>query len=146
MSLSDARYTQYKNADSRPVGSIGDVLKEHKPGQEPRFFLHEEMKMWLKKNLKMAIYITPVSDMSSVLSNKLAIHQFTTGANIDVSLSIDDELIMSGNQTVSLYGHKESIEKLSNIAEACMVQINQLLNVNTELRRRIELLENPIPV
>lgn len=126
---------------------IEDILKERKPGDKPRFFLHDEMKEWLKENL--SINMTAVDEGSTDynLRQKLSLYEdLTTGVNIDLDISIAGENIIRTIAPVHMRSHEKAFQTLVNVVETCMVKITQLEAENQELKRRIELIENPLPV
>ena len=126
---------------------IEDILKERKPGDKPRFFLHDEMKEWLKENL--SINMTAVDEGSTDynLRQKLSLYEdLTTGVNIDLDISIAGENIIRTVTPIHMRSHEKAFQTLANVVENCMIKITQLEADNQELKRRIELIENPLPV
>lgn len=126
---------------------IADTLKDRKPRDKPRFFLHDEMKQWLKDHLQVSHVVSTVSEYDSSLGAKLNSRgAFTRSIHSIVTLSIDNEVITESQYVTQVDGIKDSIKPLVNVSEACMIKISQLEAENEQLKRRIELLENPIPV
>lgn len=130
---------------------LGDILKDRKTTDKPRFFLHDEMKMWLKENLKIKIVPTARSEYSSILSSKLGIAAITFKLDIETNITIDNECLLQEIQSVDLDNTRTALEKLCSIVEACMVHINQMhaqINELTmecaQLKSQIQPLQNSL--
>lgn len=126
---------------------IEDILKERKPGDKPRFFLHDEMKQWLKENLIVSMKTLSTGSTDYNLRQKLSLYEdLTTGVNIDLDISIAGENIIRIVTPIHMRSHEKAFQTLVNVVETCMVKITQLEAENQELRKRVELIENPLPV
>lgn len=126
---------------------IDDILKDRKPGDKPRFFLHDEMKQWLKENLVVSMTTMSARSSDYNLRQKLSLYEdLITGVDIDLDISIAGENIIRTVAPVRMGSHEKAFQTLVNVVENCMVQITQLQAENQELRKRIELIENPLPV
>lgn len=125
---------------------ITDIIKDRKPGDKPRFFLHDEMKQWLKDNLILSVDTMNIYSYDSTLIKMLNVHSITTGHNLSIRCSIDGEHIAAYTSQLHMQGYEETLKTLANVCTNCMQHINQLHAENQELKKRIELLENPIPV
>lgn len=126
---------------------IEDTLKERKPGDKPRFFLHDEIKEWLKDHLRIDHVVATVSEVDVTLGAKLnSSGAFTRSITSTITVSLDDDVITESHYVTQVNGIKDSIKPLVNVSEACMIKISQLEAENEHLKRRIELLENPLPV
>jgi hypothetical protein len=124
---------------------IDDILKEHKTGEKPRFFLHDEMKAWLADNLRITIQAGVNHAYEYTLGQKLKVYSgnFPAGVNIKVEASIADELFVSQGVNFSLHEYVESLRSLATVTEECMFRILDLQRENEELKRRLDLIENP---
>jgi len=127
---------------------IDQILKDHKPGEKPRFFLHDEMKAWLADNLKIGIDAGINHEYDYNLTQKLGIHSgyLPAGINIKVDVLIDNEVLVSQGSNTYFPEIVTALKCLSNVSEQCMIQIRNLQIQNEELKRRIELLETPLPI
>lgn len=124
---------------------IDEILKEHKTGEKPRFFLHDEMKAWLADHLRITIQSGVNHAYDYTLGQKLKVYSgaFPAGINIKVEAYIADELIVSHGSSHSLHEYVESLRSLATVAEECMFRITDLQRENEELKRRLDLIENP---
>jgi hypothetical protein len=126
---------------------IDQILKDHKPGEKPRFFLHDEMKAWLADNLDITIIHSVNKSVDSTLSGKLGLYEtLTAGHNLQITVRLAGETISMHGVNLPLVDHEQAFRCLANVAENCMVQINQLQVENLELKRRLDLIENPLPL
>lgn len=129
---------------------INSILQERKPEDKPRFFLHDEVKAWLGDNLQINIRVSPNYSCKWDLQNKLQQYQIYNplliGFSLESSVLIDGETIqLQGSNTLML-----EMEQLASLLvtrlEMYDNQIKHLNATNEHLARRIELLENPIPL
>ena len=126
---------------------IDQILKDHKPGEKPRFFLHDEMKAWLGDHLKIDLEAGVNQSANYDLVNKLSLPSaLTIGTWVRINVSLDGESIISQGININMLDHEKAFVTLSNVVETCMVKITQLQIANEELTRRIQLLETPLPV
>lgn len=129
---------------------INDIMKERTPDQKPRFFLHDEVKAWLGDNLKVSIRVAPNYSSNYDVHNKLQEYGFynpiMVGFAMETTVTIDDELVyMQGSNTLMM--ETETLTKIMlHKFDAMEARIKHLEATNDHLRRRIELLENPLPV
>lgn len=125
---------------------ISETLKDYKPGDKPRFFLHDEVKQWLKDNLKVTVQSgdKPLNDPH--VSGMLNAAGLVEGHSLFIQIAIDNELICDRFCKFENTGYPQALKTLTNVMTSCMQQINQLHAENEELRKRIELLETPLPV
>ena len=124
---------------------IDQILKDRKPGEKPRFFLHDEMKAWLADNLKITIQAGVNHAYDYTLGQKLKVYSgnFPAGIHINVEASIADELFVSQGSNYSLHEYVESLRSLATVTEECMFRIVDLQRENEEFKRRLDLIENP---
>lgn len=126
---------------------IQDTLKDRKPDQKPRFFLHDEMVEWLRNNLTINTVFTPMYESDPQLCNKLAVPHLIKSFYIKTDIKIGDEPIMSDYKPgVNLDEWITSLRCITNVVDTCMQKIMHLQAENAELRKRIELIETPLPV
>jgi hypothetical protein len=127
---------------------IDQILKDRKPGEKPRFFLHDEMKAWLADNLRITIQAGVNHAYDYTLGQKLKVYSgnFPAGIHINVEASIADELFVSQGSNYSLHEYVESLRSLATVSEECMFRIVDLQRENEELKRRLDLIENPLPL
>lgn len=126
---------------------IDEVLKQHQPGDKPRFFLHDEMKAWLSDHLNITIEAGNNRSGDYSLQTKLNMHQgLTVGSWIRINVLIDGEPVAVKGINWYMEDHEKAFQTLATVAENCMIHIQKLQAENQELIRRIELLENPLPV
>lgn len=127
---------------------IDQILKDRKPGDPPRFFLHDEMKAWLADNLRITIQAGVNHAYDYTLGQKLKVYSgnFPAGIHINVEASIADELFVSQGSNYSLHEYVESLRSLATVSEECMFRILDLQRENEELKRRLDLIENPLPL
>jgi predicted aldo/keto reductase-like oxidoreductase len=126
---------------------IDQILKDHKPGEKPRFFLHDEMKAWLGDNLDIQVIHGVNKSADFTLSGKLGLYEtLTAGHNLQITVRLAGEIISMHGVNLSLVDHEQAFKCLANVTENCMIQITQLQQENLELKRRIDLIENPLPL
>jgi len=124
---------------------IDQILKDRKPGDPPRFFLHDEMKAWLADHLRITIQAGVNHAYDYTLGQKLKVYSgnFPAAINIKVEAYIADELIVSHGCNQSLLEYVESLRSLATVTEECMFRIVDLQRENEEFKRRLDLIENP---
>lgn len=125
---------------------IDDVLKNREPGQKPRFFLHEEMKAWLKDNMKLEVSAYTGDSLDYSLKNKLNVANLPNQIIMNASLTIDGEVLGTSYKLLNFQGWIDAMGCMSRVTEQCMMQIQMLQNENAELKRRIDFIENPLPI
>lgn len=123
---------------------IADVLKEHKPGDKPRFFLHDEMKEWLKNHLTISVTHGENRSTDYNLQQKLNLtYSLPIGFNISFTMSLDGEPVAIQEFNLPMHDYERAFKCLANVNERCMLEINNLLHQNYLLQNRIQKLENP---
>lgn len=128
----------------QPFKMIDQILKDRQPDQKPRFFLHDEMKAWLEDNLDITIIHGVNKSTDFTLSGKLGLYEtLTAGHNLQLTVRVAGETISMHGINLPLVDHEQAFKCLANVAENCMVQINQLQAENLELKRRLDFIENP---
>lgn len=125
---------------------ISDVLKDREPASKPRFFLHDEMKAWLTENLKIEINTVKKFASDPNLQTVLNVPFLSIGQVVNIGVKVDDELIVQQSIDVHMDGYERSLKTITNVVSQCMSRIVYLEEKNNELQRRIDLLENPLPV
>jgi hypothetical protein len=126
---------------------IDQILKDHKPGEKPRFFLHNEMKAWLGDNLDIQVIHGENRSTDYSLQSKLGLNNtLPVGHHLSITLSIDKEPITVRGINLPMTEYEHALRCLANVTENCMKHINQLQLENLELRRRLDLIENPLPL
>ena len=123
---------------------IQDVLKQHKPGDKPRFFLHDEMKAWLGDNLNITVTTSPNSSYDHTLATKLGVPHIVVGHSLVITVYVDNEMIATQGVNIIDPDREQVLKTLANVCEKCMIEINDLTYKVGELRRRLDLIENPI--
>lgn len=121
-------------------------MKDRKEGDKPRFFLHDEMKAWLRDNLRFQITANAMESLDADLKYKLGVNDLSIGHSLHISVLLDGETISFMGYTLDMAGYEKSIKTISNVLTTCMERINQLEYQNQELKRRIELLEQPLSI
>lgn len=126
---------------------IDQILKDRTPDQKPRFFLHDEMKAWLADNLKVTMQASANKSIDYRLQSQLGLYDTLTAAhNVSISIELAGETIEHTHVTLHYDQYEKSMQSLANVAERCVTAIHRLEAENAELKRRIDLLENPLPV
>lgn len=136
---------------------IADILKEKTPETKPRFFLHDEMKAWLADNLKLNMRIGHHFSTNYAVINKLQNLGFynllPVGLAIETSISIGDEYISTAGTSISMIETEKLTEHFLTVNEKVKVRLDYLEAIcadlqatNQELRKRLDLIENPLPV
>jgi hypothetical protein len=106
---------------------MDEILKEHKPGDKPRFFLHDEMKAWLADHLKVETAVVKKESTDLELQEKLNLHKgLSTGHVAHIRVSLDGKIISKQNIDLDYTDHYQAIKTLANVVESCMVHINRL--------------------
>lgn len=123
---------------------IDQILKDHKPGEKPRFFLHDEMKAWLGDHLNIVITTSPNSSYDQNLASKLGVPHIVVGHSLTITLYLDNEPITVQGVNIIDPNREQVFKTLANVCEKCMIEINDLTYKVGELRRRLDLIENPI--
>lgn len=129
---------------------INDMLKERKEGDKPRFFLHDEMKTWLSDNLQISTKFYP--NYSANYHLQQALHKYKCYAMPVVGLAIESEVKIAGT-TIQLLGTNVSMMEnevilgtLFHNQDRLQYSIDMLLVENELLKKRLDLLENPLPI
>lgn len=126
---------------------IQDLLvKEKIQDQKPRFFLHDEVKTWLADNLSIKVNVTANMSTDYRLAN-FGIPQIPIMYTITVTSFIDNKPIGdTGYLKIDLYDYQNAFIQLADRLNYCTLATYNLQAENQELKKRIELLENPLPV
>ncbi len=123
---------------------LDQILQEHKPGDKPRFFLHDEMKAWLQDHLEVVIKTgvnrSPDNDTAERLGLK---ENIPAGFFISVDIKLDEEEITSAGRNVSLNEIALGMGSLSRVVETCMVHIQRLMEEVRVLQQRLDQLQKP---
>lgn len=121
---------------------IDQILKDHKTGEKPRFFLHDEMKAWLADNLVVTATMSANHSIDYDLQNKLGLqYSLTSGFSIVVSTSIAGEFISVQPVQVNLTDHERAFRCLTSVSENCMAEITRLGEMVRTLHERLLELE-----
>ena len=121
---------------------IADVLKDHKPGDKPRFFLHDEMKAWLKDHLDIKITYGENRSFDYEMQGKLALNNtLPVGFYMSITLSLDGELVAIQQFNIPMQEYEKAFKTICNVSETCMIQINRLLSEVQILQQRVQELE-----
>lgn len=125
---------------------IDQILQDQKPENKPRFFLHDEVKLWLKDHLRITQSLTPNTEYDFELGNKLQTFSgFVRGIDSKVSIYIGDEMITESIQSLNIDAYTP-FKRLSDYSELKTTQVIYLENRVKDLEKRIELLEKPSDV
>lgn len=125
---------------------IGEILKEKKPEDKPKFFLHDEVKLWLKDHLRITQSFTPDAMFDYELGTKFQTFSgFIRGLESKISIHIDSELVTETFTTISLDIYRP-LKKLSDHIDLRTSQVIYLENKVRDLEKRIEELEKPLDV
>jgi hypothetical protein len=117
---------------------IEDILKERKPGDKPRFFLHDEMKLWLKDNLKIYSHAITQGQGHSPLQNKLNLSApLPNEYVIQTGISMDGEQLSYTTVSINLRQYEQALQTMSNVVETCMKEILILQHDNKMLKELI---------
>lgn len=122
---------------------IDQILKDRQPDQKPRFFLHDEMKAWLKDNLD--IQVTHGQNRSSDfnLQAKLGLsYTLPVGLYLSITIYVDKEPVAIQQFNLPIQEYEQAFKCVANVLETCMQKVSIMQAENAELKRRIELLEN----
>lgn len=123
---------------------IDQILKDRKPGDNPRFFLHDEIKAWLGDHLKIQLVHSENHSMDYDLQRKLGLsNTLPVIHNISLRISVDDELISQKHIRLPMEEYEKAIKTLSNVCQSCMMEINHLNSKVAELQQRIDQSEKP---
>lgn len=129
---------------------IDDIMKERTPEAKPRFFLHDEVKAWLADNLQVNIQLTPNHSTHWGLQNRIQNYgiysPLVAGFALESRIMVAGETIQLQGSNISMAHHLDVIQKLLEKIDMTEAQIQHLNASNEHLVRRIELLENPLPV
>lgn len=123
---------------------IDQILKDRTPDQKPRFFLHDEVKAWLKDHLD--IQVTHGENRSSdfILQGKLGLNStLPVGFYLSITVYVDKEPVAIRQFNLPMQEYEQGFKCVANVLETCMQKINILEAEKNELKRRIDLLENP---
>jgi hypothetical protein len=121
---------------------IEDVLKQHKPGDKPRFFLHDEMKAWLKDHLDVKITHGENRSSDYDLQRKLGIsYSLPVGFYISLTLSLDKEPVVIQQLNLPMPEYERAFKAIANVSENCIIQINRLISEVQILQERVKELE-----
>lgn len=121
---------------------IDQILKEHKTGDRPRFFLHDEMKAWLQDHLHLTIEGGINRSVDIETSQKLGLKQcITAGFYIELKAMLDGDVITTAARNITLTEIPEAFSTLSKVVENCMVHIQRLTEEVTVLQQRLDSLQ-----
>lgn len=130
---------------------IQDILTTDRATEtKPRFFLHDEVKQWLADNLEIRVKVIPnnMTDYSIIdaLQKVNIYNPLAGGITIETSAYISgDPITPVHGSTVPMIAHAEVIYTLLKDKEYKEQLITNMSNQIDQLRRRIDLLENPLP-
>ena len=123
------------------VKSVSEMLADRKPGDKPRFFLHDEMVAWLKDNLK--IHLNVLSNETNILRSKLGVNtDIVTQINIQVITSIAGQNIFTGVHSIHNNGTIDAFSSICGALDKCIFTISDQNRVIASLEERIKILEN----
>ena len=126
---------------------ITDILQERTPEQKPRFFLHDEMVAWLADNLKLEVVHQIERSRDHQLQQKLSLYNGLPNALlVNIVASAGGVTFYQGTAPISLHEYERAMQCLVNVNETCMQKITQMEYQLQQLQRRLELLENPLPI
>lgn len=123
------------------------MMTEQTTQRKPKFFLHDEVKAWLKDNLVIDVTLTGSMATDHRLVN-MGVYHLPTHYTIYTSAKIAGEELCGDVRTMHLdlrpYHDAlvQIVDKLNHVA----ITTYNLREENNELKRRLELLENPISV
>ena len=121
---------------------IEDVLKQHKPGDKPRFFLHDEMKAWLKDHLDVKITHGENRSSDYNLQQKLNLNNtLPVSFYVSITLSLDEEPVAMQQFLLPMQEYERAFQAIANVSENCMIHINRLMSEVQILQQRIQQLE-----
>lgn len=112
------------------------------PDHKPRFFLHDEMKLWLKDNLKLYLINGLGNPVFGNTAQKLNLyhplrHDFTS----IVKITIDDEVLSESTLYIDNQGTTDAITKLTELLEIAMTKNAELATEVGTLKLEIEQLK-----
>jgi hypothetical protein len=82
---------------------IDQILKEHKTGDKPRFFLHDEIKAWLQDHLYLVIKggINRSADMET--AQKLGLKQgIPAGFYIELAVMLNGDVVTTAARNITM--------------------------------------------
>lgn len=130
---------------------IDDILQERTPEQKPRFFLHDEMKAWLADNLEIKFRLSPNFSSDYKVINELQ-NNYGIYTPPLAGIAIETRVVVAG-ETIQLAGSNTQMLDSSFIyqivlreAEIAKQQHAKLQYDYEQLKRRVDLLENPLPI
>jgi hypothetical protein len=71
---------------------IQDVMKDRKPGDKPRFFLHDELKEWLADNLQVSITSHTHQSLDAFITSRLKVGPIV-GHTVSLEVKLAGEVI-----------------------------------------------------
>jgi hypothetical protein len=113
-----------------------EIKKEYNPEHKPRFFLHDEMKLWLKEHLNITL-INQKNVSSTLIHNKLNIYGLIDKQSTMLSVSIAGEFICTSNIEIDNSKNIEALEKIVNFSEITMSKTLELETKIRELEQRL---------
>jgi hypothetical protein len=113
-----------------------EIKKEYNPEHKPRFFLHDEMKLWLKEHLNITL-INQKNVSSTLIHNKLNIYGLIDKQSTMLSVSIAGEFICTSNIEIDNSKNIEALEKIVNFLEVTMSKTIYLESKIKELEEKL---------
>jgi hypothetical protein len=131
---------KYTGENSEPKG-ISEILEDRKPGDKPRFFLHDELIAWLKDNLTISTYVTHSTDYG--LGVKFGITQgIPVSMIINTKIMLDDTTISETVSHTPIGGISEAFKSINTVLEKIIYNVAELNKTIVILEEKIKELEN----
>ena len=123
------------------------MMTEEITRPKPRFFLHDEVKAWLKDNLVIDVRMTGSMATDYRLVN-MGIYSLPAEYTIYSSARIAGEELCGDVRTchLDLKPYHDALVQIVDKLNHVAITAYNLREENNELKRRLELLENPISV
>lgn len=130
---------------------IDEILITKTPDQKPRFFLHDEVKAWLKDNLEISVQLKPLVSqdnmLTAILQRDLGYYQQPAfGFTIESKVMLDGDCIAFSGSTVSTHANEQLTTHFLVENTKIKQRFEMLESENANLKRRLDLLENPLPI
>jgi hypothetical protein len=123
------------------------MMTEEITRPKPKFFLHDEVKAWLKDNLVINVTMTGSMVTDHRLVN-MGVYHLPAHYTIYTSAKIAGEDLCGDVRTchLDLKPYHDALVQIVDKLNHVAITAYNLREENNELKRRLELLENPISV
>lgn len=113
---------------------ILDTYVDKEEALEPRFFLHDEMTLWIKNNMKFNFHV--IEQVCNSTESTIINANFTENLNCRLEVIIDNKIVTTTHFTIDLTNQLETNKKFVRVISNLMQQVNFLTSQIDDLNKK----------